>query len=97
MIFKVGVEPPANDTEAWGIVVPIFDNLGYGCISASDDRKDLLKTAKEAIESMIDEMITDGKTLVELLSFTDNDYQALYPDFTEWFDLEIKISSLKTS
>lgn len=97
MIFKVGIESPASKNEAWGIIVPIFDKLGYGCISAADDRKDLKKHATEAIETMIEEVIRDGKTLAELLALTEDDYQAQYPEFTEWFDLDIKISSLKTS
>ena len=31
MLFMVGIEPPINENEAFGIIVPAFEKLGYGC------------------------------------------------------------------
>lgn len=97
MIFKVGIESPANKNEAWGIIVPIFEKLGYGCISAADDEKELKRKATEAIEMMIEEVIKDGNNLDKLILNPEDNYQDQYPEFTKWFDLEIHVSGLKTS
>ncbi len=34
MLFMVGIEVPKSENEAWGIVVPAFERIDLGCVSA---------------------------------------------------------------
>jgi hypothetical protein len=94
MLFMVGIEPPSNDNEAFGIIVPVFEKLGYGCFSAADMQEQILYQAKEAILMMAQEMVIDGK-LIESLEQGYQDYRKQYPDFTQWLALEVPVESLK--
>lgn len=94
MLFMVGIEPPSNDNEAFGIIVPVFEKLGYGCFSAADSQEQILYQAKEAILMMAQEMVIDGK-LIESLEQGYQDYRKQYPDFTQWLALEVPVESLK--
>jgi predicted RNase H-like HicB family nuclease len=94
MLFMVGIEPPSNDNEAFGIIVPVFEKLGYGCFSAADTQEQILYQAKEAILMMAQEMVIDGK-LIESLEQGYQDYRKQYPDFTQWLALEVPVESLK--
>ncbi|TMP28667.1 hypothetical protein CWB99_07130 [Pseudoalteromonas rubra] len=94
MLFMVGVERPQCDGEAFGIIVPVFELLGYGCISAADTREAVLYSAKDAILEVAEEMLQGGHALDAL----DTGYQDLsrdYPDYDEWFALEVPVESLK--
>lgn len=90
----VGIERPANDSEAFGIIVPVFEKLGYGCFSAADTREEILFKAKEVILLMAEEAINDGH-LVESLNEGYHDYQHQYQDFSEWLALDVSIDALK--
>jgi hypothetical protein len=94
MLFMVGIEPPSNDNEAFGIIVPVFEKLGYGCFSAADTQEQILYQAKEAILMIAQEVVIDGK-LIESLEQGYQDYRKQYPDFTQWLALEVPVESLK--
>lgn len=71
MLFMVGIERPQEDT-SWGIVVPVFEQFGYGCVSAADEQKEILYRAKAAILEMAAEMVADGHNLASLdVGYTD--------------------------
>ncbi len=93
MLFMVGIEIPENESEAFGIIVPVFEKSGYGCVSAADERKDILKQAKFAILEMAEELINDG-LLTETLNEGYKNYSAEYPDFTEWVAFEVPVETL---
>ncbi|RUO21365.1 type II toxin-antitoxin system HicB family antitoxin [Aliidiomarina haloalkalitolerans] len=93
MLFMVGIERPQEDT-SWGIVVPVFEQFGYGCVSAADEQKEILYRAKAAILEMAAEMVADGHNLASLdVGYTD--YRNDYPDFDEWLAVEVPVESLK--
>jgi predicted RNase H-like HicB family nuclease len=94
MLFMVGIERPANEDEAYGIIVPVFERLGYGCFSAADTREEILYQAKAVILTMAEEVISDGH-LIESLNDGYQEYQAQNPDFKEWLALEVPTEALK--
>lgn len=94
MLFMVGIENPANENEAYGVIVPVFEKLGYGCVTAADERKDVLKQARVAILEMVEELIAEGH-LLSALGEDYNNYAADYPDYHEWVALEVPVESLK--
>jgi hypothetical protein len=94
MLFMIGIEPPANKNEAYGAVVPVFAELGFGCHSAADKEADILNQAKTAILEMAEEMLTDGRLLSELEQGY-KDYSSEYPEFTRWVALDVAIDELK--
>lgn len=90
----VGVERPENDNEAYGIIVPVFEKLGYGCFSAADEREAILYQAKEVILLMAEELINDGH-LIEALDEGYQEYHQDHPEFNEWLAIEVPVESLK--
>ncbi len=94
MLFMVGVETPKNDNEAFGIIVPVFEKVGYGCFSAADSREEILYQAKEAILLMAEELVNDGH-FIESLDEGYQTYHSEYPEFTEWYALEVPVEALK--
>lgn len=94
MLFMVGIERPQHTDEAFGIIVPVFEKLGYGCVSAADSREDILYQARAAILTMAEEVIQDGH-LPETLEEGYQDYRSQYPGFTEWLALEIPLEGLR--
>lgn len=95
MLFTVGIETPKDNDHAFGIVVPVFELVGYGCVSAADSRDQILFRAKEVILTMVEEVISDG-LLVEQLEDNYKNYRSEYPEFTEWLCLEIDVTDLKS-
>ncbi|WP_372941416.1 type II toxin-antitoxin system HicB family antitoxin [Shewanella sp.] len=94
MLFMIGIERPLKDDTAWGIVVPVFEKFGYGCVSAADDKSEILYRAKAAILEMAAEMVSDGYSLASLdEGFVD--YRKEHPDFDEWMAIEVPVESLK--
>ena len=91
----VGVEAPANNTEAYGIVVPVFEKLGYGCFSAADKEEEIFFKAKEAILMMAEEVLSDGH-LIEALNEGYKDYQLNHPEFKKWLALDVPLEALKS-
>lgn len=96
MLFMVGVERPKSDTEAFGIIVPVFDKIGYGCFSAADTRDKILHQAKDAIITMAQEALLDGHLLDSMSEgYTDYSSDPQYSAYSEWFALEVDAESLK--
>lgn len=93
MLFMVGIEVPENEDTAYGIIVPVFEKVGYGCASAADKREDILNQAKLAILDMAEEVINDG-ILPKALNEGFQHYQSEYPEFKEWIAVEVPIESL---
>lgn len=94
MLFMVGIESPADETQAFGIIVPVFDKLGYGCFSAADSQEEILFKTKEAILLMTEEVINDGH-LVDSLNEGYRDYRVLHPEFEQWMAVEVPLEALK--
>lgn len=94
MLFMVGIEPANHENEAFGIIVPVFEKLGYGCFSAADEREEILFKAKEVILLMAEEVINDGH-LIEALNEGYQDYQSQHEDFSQWLALEVPVEALK--
>lgn len=90
MLFMVGIEKPGNENEAFGIIVPVFEKYGYGCVSAADRQEDILKQARMVIAEMAEEAINEG-LLVETLDEGYRDYRDAYPDFQEWLAIEVPV------
>lgn len=95
MLFMIGVERPENDSEGFGMVVPVFEALGYGCVSASDTEAGILDQARDAILSMAEQMSDDGVPLDQLsVGFVD---YSQYPDFdyvNYWVGLDVDLSGI---
>ncbi|BDQ68679.1 type II toxin-antitoxin system HicB family antitoxin (plasmid) [Shewanella xiamenensis] len=94
MLFMVGIETPADETKAFGIIVPVFEKLGYGCFSAADSQEEILFKAKEAILLMAEEVINDGH-LIDALNEGYRDYRVSHPDFDQWVAVEVPLEALK--
>ena len=60
MKYRIAIEPPARDKDAWGVVVPDLE----GCFSASDNGVDeAIENAKEAIELWIEVALDSGMSI----------------------------------
>jgi hypothetical protein len=94
MLMMIGIEPPSSSNHAYGLIVPVFEKLGYGCFSAADEEKDIFFKAKEAILLMAEEALSDGH-LIEGLDEGYRDYSSEHPDFTKWIALDIPLEALK--
>lgn len=96
MLFNIGVSVPANKNEAYGITVPIFEKLGYGCVSAADTEQEILNQAKDAIYTMAEELLLDGIGLEQLDEyFHVYSDQEKHSDFDHWLWVEVDLSDLK--
>lgn len=94
MLFMIGIERPVNDDTAWGIIVPVFEKLGYGCCTAADEKSEILYRAKDVILEMAADVIADGHSLSALdEGFVD--YRSEYPDFDDWMAIEVPVEGLK--
>lgn len=90
----VGIEEPNDDQHAYGMIVPVFEKLGYGCFSAADEEQAIFFKAKEAILLMAEEALNDGH-LIDSLNEGYQDYSGSYSDFTKWIALEVPLEALK--
>ncbi|SGZ09088.1 type II toxin-antitoxin system HicB family antitoxin [Moritella viscosa] len=94
MLFMIGIENPKNENEAYGMIVPAFEQIGYGCISAADEKKDIFSQAKLAILDMAEEAYKDGHLLSALdVGYTEHSKD--YPDFDQWVALDVPVESIK--
>ena len=66
MLFMVGIEVPKSENEAWGIVVPAFERIDLGCVSAVDNESDILIEARDVILSMAEVALEQGFLLSDL-------------------------------
>jgi hypothetical protein len=96
MLFMIGIEPSETKDGSYGIVVPVFNKVNYGCKSAADNERDIVQQATDAILSMVEEVVLDGLDL-EILNEGYKDYsQNLeYSGFTRWLAIDIDVSELK--
>ncbi len=92
----IGIEPPETKDAAYGIIVPVFNKVNYGCNSAADNERDIVQQATDAILSMVKELVLDGIDL-EILNEGYKDYSENqeYSDFTRWLAIDIDVSELK--
>ncbi|ELO1555125.1 type II toxin-antitoxin system HicB family antitoxin [Aeromonas hydrophila] len=63
MLFSVGVELPAQDNEAFGLVVPALCSAGFGCFSAADSESEIPSMVTEAITMVLEELRDQGHHL----------------------------------
>ena len=96
MLFMIGIEPPETKDEAYGIIVPVFNKVNYGCNSAADNERDIVQQATDAILSMVEELVLDGIDL-EILNEGYKDYSQNQENshFTRWLAIDIDVSELK--
>lgn len=95
MLFMVGIEAPKNETEAWGITVPVFEKFGLGCVSAVDDEKDILTEARDVILSMAEVALEQGILLDDLAEpYHDYGQHEGFEHFTRWVALDVDLSAI---
>lgn len=77
MIYPIAIEPPANDNECYGVIVPDI----AGCFSAGETLDEAVKNAHEAVALHLDGMAEDGEDIPHATSIAhhqDNpDYQGM--------------------
>ncbi|MEH6344384.1 MAG: type II toxin-antitoxin system HicB family antitoxin [Bermanella sp.] len=96
MLFMVGIETPSNDNEAWGMVVPAFNEVGYGCTSASDEEKNIVSNVKDAILSMVEVILDDGIDIKKLdQGYKNYTKEKEYRDFETWVAVDVNLDELK--
>lgn len=98
MFFSVGVEIPQDENTAFGMIVPAFEAYGYGCFSAADSQKEIPSMVREAILLTVEDMVINGKALVEQIE--DAGYLTYsanpdYSNFTSWFVIDIDLSDFE--
>ncbi|PCH95355.1 MAG: hypothetical protein COB83_08935 [Gammaproteobacteria bacterium] len=94
MLFMIGIETPANDQQAYGIVAPVFDKIGYGCFAAADEETEVLTQAKLAILDMAEEAFNDGHIL-SALDVGYKDYTKAYKDFDKWIAIDVPVETIR--
>lgn len=98
MFFSVGVESPEDADTAFGISVPAFDQFDYGCVSAADEQSDIPVMAREAILSIVEEMLLSGAHSVEdikdagVMVYSAN---AEYAHCDSWFMIDVDLSEFE--
>lgn len=98
MFFSVGVESPQNADTAFGISVPAFDQFDYGCVSAADEQIEIPIMAREAILSIVEEMVASGAHSVE--DITDAGFMVYsassdYAHCDSWFMIDIDLTGFE--
>ncbi|HIP76364.1 MAG TPA: hypothetical protein EYH12_04390 [Psychromonas hadalis] len=94
MLFIIGIETPKEDQYAYGMVVPAFDDIGYGCVAAADTESDIFNQAKLAILDMAEEAYKDGH-LLSTLDVGYKDYSSEYKEFDKWIALDVPIETIR--
>ncbi|MEW5126252.1 type II toxin-antitoxin system HicB family antitoxin [Citrobacter freundii] len=98
MFFSVGVESPKDADTAFGISVPAFDQFDYGCVSAADEQSDIPVMAREAILSIVEEMLLSGSHSVEDIKdagFMVYSANAEYAHCDSWFMIDVDLSEFE--
>lgn len=98
MFFSVGVEFPKDADTAFGISVPAFDQFDYGCVSAADEQSDIPVVAREAILSIVEEMLLSGTHSVEDIKdagFMVYAANAEYAHCDSWFMIDVDLSEFE--
>jgi len=96
MLFMIGIKPATQEDEAYGMIVPVFNKVGHSCNSATDNEKNIVYKATDAILIMAEEIVLAGADL-EMLNEGYQDYSqnAEYSAFTRWLAIDVDISELK--
>ncbi|WP_227318254.1 type II toxin-antitoxin system HicB family antitoxin [Cedecea davisae] len=97
MFFSVGVELPATENEAFGLVVPALCNDDFGCVSAVDTQADIAPMVQDAVLSIADLMVERGKDITQLRDAGPFAYAA-NPDYaycTQWLLVDVDLSALE--
>ena len=93
MKFHIGIITPANDDDAFEIVIPVFARMsvefGAGCTT----RDDIEETVCFAIQTNLANLLRDGATMADLEDTPEvpESYKADYPTVTEWMTLDIEV------
>ncbi|TNV09591.1 CopG family transcriptional regulator [Buttiauxella sp. B2] len=98
MFFSVGVETPKDNGTAYGISVPALDGLDYGCVSAADEQADIPVMAREAILSVVEEMMVNGSHSVEDIKDAGFMVYAASPDYAHcdtWFVIDVDLKGFE--
>ncbi|TKK13622.1 CopG family transcriptional regulator [Enterobacter cancerogenus] len=98
MFFSVGVESPKDADTAFGISVPAFDQFDYGCVSAADEQADIPVMAREAILSIVEEMLISGSHSVEDIKdagFMVYSANADYAHCDSWFMIDVDLTEFE--
>lgn len=96
MLFMIGIQQATTSKEAHSIIAPIFDDIGYGCSSASDFEEEIVQVATNAILTIVEEMMIDGFDLESLNEgYIDYSQDTRYSDFNRWIEVDIDVSCLK--
>lgn len=97
MLFHVLVETPKSEDESFGIYVPAFSRLDYGCYSAADTEEEIVSQAQDAILGMSEEVLADGYDLNDLKSNSVFSLSAdsEHSDFDYQLVLDVDLSELK--
>lgn len=96
MFFSVGVELPANENEAYGLVVPALCNDDFGCASAADAQSEMAERVREAILLIVDEMVMRGVDIT-LLKDAGPFVYAADPEYAyckQWLLVDVDLSAL---
>ena len=97
MFFSVGVEMPANENEAFGLVVPALCNDDFGCVSAADYQDEIAEMVREAILLIVDLMVERGMDITQLKDAGPFVY-AVNPEFaycSQWLLVDVDLSALE--
>ena len=93
MLFMVGIEVPDKKKEAWGLVVPVFERFGLGCVSAVDNEQDILAEARDVILSMAEMALEQGVLLDDLAEpYHDYSQAGDFGHVTRWVALDVDMS-----
>jgi Arc/MetJ-type ribon-helix-helix transcriptional regulator len=97
MFFSVGVEMPANENEAYGLVVPALCNDDFGCVSAADSQEDIAERVREAILLVADEMVKRGVSITCLQDAGPFAYaeDQEYHYCKQWLLVDVDLSALE--
>lgn|SRR5690606_2269543 len=95
MLFMVGIETPSDDSQAWGIEVPVFERVGLGCTSAADNEGDILNQARDAILTMAEVALAQGILLEELAEpYHDYSTDNQYHHCSRWIALDVNLAAI---
>lgn len=97
MLFSIGVETPKQDDEAFGLIVPALCNDDYACHSAADNEEAIVEMATEAIVMVIEEMMSQGMSILDIKDTGVMGYRQLADyDYCEaWLMLDVDLSNFE--
>lgn len=74
MFYPIAIEPPANENECYGVIVPDL----AGCFSAGESLDEAVKNAKEAITLHLDGLAEDGVEIPTATSISHHQQNEAY-------------------